>query len=596
MIVELSVENLAIIDRAELKLGSGFTALTGETGGGKSLLIDAVELALGGRADTEQIRSGAHRATIELLADLSGRPDLLAKLEILGVPAGNGLVTIRREVMAEGKSVCRINGKVVPVAGLRQLGSYLVDLHGQHDHQSLMDSNRHLEYLDGWIGEPSFEAQRELAKIHEVVQALSRKLTAIRSGQRELEQRIDLLKYQLDEIDSAAPQVGESEELQAQLDRLRHAEKLAEAAFTALSELSDDEKSAYDRSAISVKALDGVVQFDSELQTPLETLREAVVGLQEATYALRSYAESLDADPKRLEDIEARMDVLRRLRRKYGDDEAAILAFAAKAREELESLTYGADNEEGLAEELSERESALDAVARRLTELRRERAVVFAEEVQTGLRELAMDRSVFEVAFSAAPIDATGADRVEFFFSANAGEPPRPLAKIASGGELSRVMLAIKSVYAGKAGVPTLIFDEVDAGLSGRAAAAVALKLEALSLHYQVLVISHLPQIASRARKHFRIEKNERNGRALTEVSELNESQREHEIARMLAGETVTEPALANARALLAERIRPLGVASRGRSPGGLEGLIVPDDFKEPDEEIIRMFEGEEAP
>jgi DNA repair protein RecN (Recombination protein N) len=374
-----------------------------------------------------------------------------------------------------------------------------------------------------------------------------------------LEQRIDLLRYQLEEIDSAAPQIREREELQAQLDRLRHCEKLAEASFAALAALADEENNAYDRAAMATKALEGVTQFDEELQVPLETLRGAVVGLQEATYALRGYAEGIEADPNRLEAIEARMDVLHRLRRKYGDDEAAVIAYGDSAREELESLTYGADDEEGLAEELATREVHLEQAVKALTELRRERAVVFAEEVQVGLRELAMDRSVFEVAFGAAPVDASGGDRVEFFFSANAGEPPRPLAKIASGGELSRVMLAIKSVYAGKAGVPTLIFDEVDAGLSGRAAAAVAAKLEALSIHYQVLVISHLPQIASRARRHFRIEKNERNGRAVTEVAELTSAQREHEIARMLAGEAVTDAALANARALLAERTVSIG-------------------------------------
>ena len=554
MIVQLTVDNLAIIDRAELKLGPGFTALTGETGGGKSLLIDAVELALGGRADTEQVRSGAHRAVVDLTLDLSGRPDLVARCDATGVPIEAGILMIRREVLAEGKSQCRVGGRAVPVAALKVLGAYLVDLHGQHDHQSLLDPGRHLGYLDGWIGEPAVAALQAVGTQFEAVQSITRKLNALRHGRRELEQRIDLLRYQLNEIDEAAPLLGETEELEAQLERLRHSERLATAATEAVMELVDDERSAYDRAAMAVKALDAVIRHDPDLEPPLEDLREAVVQLQEVAHTLRSYAEGLDSDPKRLDTIEGRLEILRRLRRKYGDDESAVLAYATEARGELESLTFGADDEEALAAQLSEREAALDAAARDLTRLRREQAVAFAQLVQDGLRELAMDRSVFEVAFNSAAVDASGADRVEFFFSANAGEPPRPLAKIASGGELSRVMLAIKSVYAGKAGVPTLIFDEVDAGLSGRAAVAVARKLEALARNYQVLVISHLPQIASRAHRHFRIEKHERDGRALTEVVELNTADREIEIARMLAGDVVTEAAILNARDLLAER------------------------------------------
>ena len=554
MIVQLTVDNLAIIDRAELKLGPGFTALTGETGGGKSLLIDAVELALGGRADTEQVRSGAHRATVDLTLDLSGRPDLIGQCVSLGVPIEDGLLVIRREVLAEGKSQCRVGGRAVPVAALKALGAYLVDLHGQHDHQSLLDPGRHLGYLDGWIGEPAVDAVQAVATQFEAVQFITRKLNTLRHGRRELEQRIDLLRYQLNEIDEAAPLLGETEELEAQLERLRHSERLVTAATEAITELVDDERSAYDRAAIAVKALDAVVRHDPDLEPPLEVLRDAVVQLQEAAHTLRSYAEGLDSDPKRLDAIEERLETLRRLRRKYGDDEGAVLSYTAGARSELESLTFGADDEEALAAQLSEREAALDLAARDLTLLRREQAVAFAQLVQDGLRELAMDRSVFEVAFNSAAVDATGADRVEFFFSANAGELPRPLAKIISGGELSRVMLAIKSVYAGKAGVPTLVFDEVDAGLSGRAAVAVARKLEALAKHYQVLVISHLPQIASRAQRHFRIEKHERDGRAVTEVVELDAKEREEEIARMLAGDAITEAALVNAREMLADR------------------------------------------
>src|SRR5579871_194161 len=239
MIVELSVENLAIIDRAELGLGPGFTAMTGETGGGKSLLIDAVELALGGRADTDQVRSGAHRAVVELAVDVSSRPELLRRCSELGVPAEDGVIRIRREVLAEGKSQCRVGGKAIPVSALKTLGTYLVDLHGQHDHQSLLDPSRHIGYLDGWIGEPAALAVQAVATEFEAVQAIARKLNALRHGRRELEQRIDLLRYQLNEIDEAAPQLGETEDLEAQLERLRHAERLSSAASDAVLHLVD---------------------------------------------------------------------------------------------------------------------------------------------------------------------------------------------------------------------------------------------------------------------------------------------------------------------------------------------------------------------
>jgi DNA repair protein RecN (Recombination protein N) len=554
MLRKLSVENLAIIDRAHLALGDGFSALTGETGAGKSLLIDAVELALGGRADADLVRVGAARATVTLEVDVSSRDDLAARAVALGIPVEHGKLLIQREIIAEGRSIAKVNGRTIPISALKQLGAELVDLHGQHDHQSLLDPARHLDFLDSWIGEPAATAKAAVATEFETVSGLRRKLSALRQGRRSLEQRIDLLRYQIDEIDAVSPLPGETGEIQARLERLKHVERLTQAASLALTNLTDDESGVEDRLGSSVRNLDEVTRYDSDLEPIVAMLRTAAIEVQEAAHLLRSYADLLESDPRLLEDTAVRLDALQTLFRKYGDDEAAVLTFAAQAREELEDLTIGVDDEEGLVVALDLHEAALVDFCRELSLLRKERAVVFAEVVQEGLKELAMERAVFEVAFSAVPADANGADRIEFFFSANAGEPPRQLARIASGGELSRVMLAIKSVFAKKAGVPTLIFDEVDAGLGGRAAAAVARRLEILAENYQVLVISHLPQIASRAEHHFRIEKVESGGRVTTEVRPLSSDERESEIARMLAGEEVTGAALANARAMLAER------------------------------------------
>ena len=557
MIVELTVENLAIIERAHLHLRTGFTALTGETGAGKSLLIDAVELALGGRAGSELVRTGTSRATVTMTVDLSARPKLIELCKDLGVPVDDDLLTIQREVLAEGKSTVRIAGKLFPVATLRSIGSQLVDLHGQHDHQSLLDPNRHLEFLDGWIGELADELKLRIASNLEKTRLAERRLSAVRSGQRELEQRIDLLTYQIADIEAIAPIPGETEELELQLQRLKHAEKLATAGSEALHYLSDGETNVVDLLGEALRSLDGVIRFDATLDPLVEPLRIIQLNLQEAVYGVRDYVEGLEADPTALDRTVERMDALRKLRRKYGDDEAAILAHLASAREELEGLTFGGEDEESLANELSIAEQALDSVCVELSLIRKERAVQFAQFVQDTLAELAMERAIFEVAFASAAVDASGTDRIEFYFSANAGEVPRPLAKIASGGELSRVMLAIKTAFAGKAGVPTLIFDEVDAGLGGRAAVAVARKIEMLGEHYQVLVISHLPQIASRADHHYRIAKAESHGRVVATIEPLADRERVSEIARMLGGEVVSEAALANARELLQGKVQP---------------------------------------
>lgn len=551
MVVELTVENVAIIERAQLPLGPGFTVLTGETGAGKSLLVDAIELALGERADSDLVRAGAGRAVVAAVFDLSQRPELLAKCQELGLELEDGSLYVQREVFAEGRSQCRVAGKLTPVAALKSLGQLLVDLHGQHDHQSLLHSDRHGEFLDLWIGEPAAFLLAGVRQAYSEWEEANAKLNALRRGVRDREQRIDMLSYQVREIESISPVAGEMEELEATLSRLQHAEKLTQATQTGLGRLSDDEGCGYDKLAESVRTLEEAAKLDPALMTALEPLRSSLYALEDGIRELRHYADNLESDPAIIEETAGRIDALKRLRRKYGEDEAAILSFLEEARAELELLADAESNEADLARLVNEARCGLEVQAAKLTALRLEKAREFSCIVQSELRELAMEKAVFESRRFEKPIDALGADRIEFFFSANAGEAVKPLAKIASGGEMSRVMLGVKTVLAGKAGVPTLIFDEVDAGLSGRAAATVARKLEELATHYQVITISHLPQIASRATTHFRIEKSETAGRVLTNVRHLKPTERVEEIARMLAGEKVTESALANARELL---------------------------------------------
>lgn len=551
MIVELAVENIAVIERAQLSLGSGLTVLTGETGAGKSLLVDAIQLALGDRADSDLVRSGASRALVSAVFDLSASPSLRAYCDEAGLALEDRCLYVQREVFAEGRSQCRVGGKMAPVSALRTLGQLLVDLHGQHDHQSLLHFERHVGYLDGWIGEP---AQNLLAEVRQAFGAwedAKRRLAALTQSARDREQRLDLLRYQVEEIETVSPTVGEVEALEGLMSRLRHSEKLRNAALGSLQRLADQEGCAQDLVGLSVRELDDAVRMDESLDAEVEPLRQSFYALDDAIRNLRRYSETLEADPEALEKAAERMDALKRLRRKYGDDEAAVLRFLEDARHELALLEDSETNEAELRTRVDASFQALTRVASQLSEVRTKSAVEFSRCVQSELQDLAMEKARFAVRVEPKSVDADGADRVEFFFSANVGEPERALAKIASGGEMSRVMLAIKTVMAGRAGVPTLIFDEVDAGLSGRAAAVVGRKLEQLATHYQVIAISHLPQIASRAASHIRIEKSEVGGRVATILRPLAGDERVEEVARMLAGETISESALANARELL---------------------------------------------
>jgi DNA repair protein RecN (Recombination protein N) len=554
MILELNVENIAILERCRLPLGPGFTAMTGETGAGKSLLIDSIQLALGGRADSDLVRAGAARGIVTMTADLTDNPIAKKLCEDLGVHLEDGLLYVQREVSAEGRSTCRIGGRLTPVGVLKQVGELLVDLHGQHDHQSLMDVQKHLGYLDLWIGAEAQTLKMQVSGAFAEWESVRRRRMKLLSDVRERAQRLDLLKFQIREIEAVGPQSGELAEQEGLLSRLANAEKLATAANDAHERLSEAEGCALDQVGTAVRSLESIARLDPSLEDPLRQLQSALYALQDAASGVRAYAEEIDVDPAQHQLVADRVDALRRLHRKYGDDENAILETLARAQEEVELLEAGDANAAELEAAEQQAKEGLELLCGKLSELRQARAKQFSDLVGNELRELAMDKAVFEVRFARAEPTADGFDLAEFFFSANAGEPARALQRIASGGEMSRVMLSLKVVLAGRAGVPTLIFDEVDTGLSGRAAAVVAKKLEQLARHYQVVSISHLPQLAGRATTHFRIEKREVGGRVLTDVVALDGDERVREIARMLAGEEVGESALANARELISQR------------------------------------------
>ena len=551
MLRALTVKDVATIESCTLALRPGLTVLTGETGAGKSLLVDAIGLALGGRADSDLVRAGARKAVVSLSVDLSGSASALAVCEANGVEPEEGEIVVVREVTAEGRSTVRINGRLASVGVLRQIGDELVDMHGQHDHQALLDVERQIAFLDDWAGGALVALRDQVAALFSESEGVRRRLATLRADRRDVEQRLDMLRFQVEEISSVAPVAGEFEELEASISRLRHAERLLTVSSEALQALGEGESAAIETIGAKLLSLEGAASLDAVLEQVVDPLRGSLYSLEEAVRALRAYVGSLDLDQGALEESAARLDALKRLRKKYGEDETAVVAFLARAKEELALLEQSGASEEELVASLSEAERRLGAKAADLTKLRLVAAKEFAKSVTKHVRELAMEKAEFEVRVSPKPVQAGGADLVEFFFTANPGDPPRPMAKVASGGEISRIMLATKVASAGRAGVPTLVFDEVDAGLGGRAAAVTATKLHQLSAHYQVLVISHLPQIAGRASTHFRIEKPVKGGRSSTSVEELEGEARVAEVARMLAGERVGESALANARELI---------------------------------------------
>ncbi|MGQ9486574.1 MAG: DNA repair protein RecN [Armatimonadota bacterium] len=549
MLVELAVEQIAIIDRLNLRFEPGLNVLTGETGAGKSILIDALSLALGERAEAEMLRAGAERAQVTAVFDVSSSPHLLTRLQELDITPEEGLLYLTRELFAGGRSQARINGRPVPVATLKAVGDLLVDLHGQHQHQSLFNLNEQMRFLDQWCGEKVLALKAELGDCVREMHALQRELSSLQSDARERAHLLDLYTFQKQQIEQARLVPGEEEELVAEERRLAHAERLFATAEIAYELLTAGEPSAVDLLAQSIRALEEVLPIDVGLQPLVEHLRSALYTVQDTAGELRAYRDRVEFNPERLGEVQERLHLIRTLKRKYGDTVEAVLEYLREVTEKMRSLQGGEERAEEIADALEQKKQRAQGLATELSKLRREGARRFEQAVAQELSELAMPRARFEVKLTPKPLETDGADAIEFLIAPNPGEPPRPLSKIASGGELSRVMLAIKSVLADIEDVPTLVFDEIDIGIGGRTAGVVGEKLHSLSDRRQILCITHLPQIASRARLHLLIEKHETEGRTVTAVTPVEGDARVWEIARML-GDT-GESALRHAREML---------------------------------------------
>lgn len=558
MLRELSIRNLAVIEHVSIAFDSGFHVLTGETGAGKSILIDALSLAIGGRGTADIVRYGCDKAEIEALFEPpAGHPvwDVLASLGIEADP--DEMLVIRRELTAQGKSISRVNGRIVNLSMLREIGECLVNIHGQHEHQSLLKTERHLEWLDDYAGEALAGRKRKYREVYRQYMDARSRLRELEDVSRQQMQMLDLYKFQLEEIDAARLTPGEDEELQDERRRLAHAERIMQHASEAYELLYGP--SGLEALAKAVSRLEDIHQYDASLGPMLEQLQSAYYQAEDAAFQLRDYRERIEANPERLAEIEDRLDQINGLKRKYGEQIEDILAYRNKIAADIDKMENRDEHLQRLREDEQRLYEQAHELALGLSDMRRLAAERLAGEIENELRELHMERTTFKVqldqpqdnAAGAAKLTENGIDEAMFLFSANPGEPPKPLAKIASGGEMSRIMLALKAVFAAIDGVPVLIFDEVDTGVSGRAAQAIAEKLSKLSRRCQVFAITHLPQVACMADHHYGIRKSAEDGRTTTSVKKLEVSERVEELARMLGGVEVTDKTRHHAQEML---------------------------------------------
>ncbi|MCC8090145.1 MAG: DNA repair protein RecN [Oscillospiraceae bacterium] len=542
MLTDLHIENIAVIERADVAFDAGLNVLTGETGAGKSIVIDAIGAVLGGRVNRELVRSGADHALVSAVFDGKAAAQWLAEN---GIEASDELI-LQRRITADGRSACRVNGVPATVQQLRALGALLLDMHGQNDGRQLLDETRHQDYLDRFAANRAEKAAYDAA--YRQCRAVLKEIERLSMDEMEKSRRIAHLTAQTEELEQAKIQPGEEAEKTALRDRMKNAEKLTDALEAAHSALYDADENAIQRVADAERALRGLAASDGELAALSEELAQARFQLEDAAERIGDLRRSLDFSAEEYDALEERLALLRRLQRKYGTDEAGLPALLEQGRRELAELSSAGDLLEQLQRDLKKAETAVREAGAALTASRAAAGETLSARVQTELRDLGMPSVRFVTEITPKPrFDASGGDEVRFLISANTGVPPGRLSHIASGGEMSRVMLALKSVFAEQDAVETLIFDEIDTGVSGITAQRVGEKMAALARCRQLICITHLPQIAAMAHTQFTIQKSERGGGTYTTVTRLDRDGRVRELARLYGGDTVTETTLRSA-------------------------------------------------
>ena len=550
MLLEISIKNFAIIEAISLNFEKGMTVLTGETGAGKSIIIDAMNMMLGARATTDVIRHGAPKAEIEGLFSVENSHALQMIFDEQGIELGDEII-IRREILQNGRSVSRVNGQMVNLSVLRSIGQYLVDIHGQHDQEELMRPQLHIQMLDGF-GEADFLELKQAYQINfDAYRKMRKQLLEIKKNQEEHKARIEMLEFQMAEIESASLQPGEDLKLNQERDKLLNHKHIADTLTNAYTMLDNEEFSSLANVRSAMNDMESLEDYDVEYREISTSLSESYYVLEDVTKRLEDIIESLDFDGNRLMQIESRLDLIHAITRKYGGNVDDVLMYFAKITEEYNLLTGNHLSSDDMEVELKKLEVSLVDLATKLASARHNLAQQLEIEIQQELKDLYMDKARFQVQFTKGKFTREGNESVEFYISTNPGEDFKPLVKVASGGELSRLMLAIKSAFSRKEGKTSIVFDEVDTGVSGRVAQAIAQKIHKIGQHGQVLAISHLPQVIAIADYQFFIEKISNDHSTVSTVRLLTVEERVEEVAKMLAGENVTEAALSQARELL---------------------------------------------
>ncbi|MBN8200419.1 DNA repair protein RecN [Bacillus sp. NTK034] len=553
MLNEISIRNFAIIEALSVSFEKGLTVLTGETGAGKSIIIDAIHLLAGGRGSAEFVRHGEDKAEIEglFILDDPKHPCYRRSAEF-GIEIEDGMIVLRRDISKTGKSVCRVNGKLVTISVLREIGSSLIDIHGQHEHQELMDETFHLPLLDQFGGSKISAALTEYQAIYRLYEGTLKKLKNLSENEQQMAHRLDLIQFQLDEIQSAQLKLNEDEDLIEEKSKLSNYERIFDSLQSGYNALQGEQK-GLDWIGMVMGYMNDAAELDHAYKEIAENVANSFYLLEDAARSLRNEMDFMEYDPQRLNEIESRLNEINGLKRKYGKTVDEVLEYAAKIEEEIETLQNKETHIDKLQKEVAALKKDLLVEGEELSKLRRKSALKLTKLIHKELKELYMEKTIFEVRFFSDPevFLKNGVDRAEFYISTNPGEPLKPLSKIASGGELSRIMLALKSIFSKHQGITSIIFDEVDTGVSGRVAQAIAEKIHHVSVDSQVLCISHLPQVAAMADTHLFIAKNTKDGRTKTTVKPLTEDEKIKEIGRMISGVEITDLTKEHAKELL---------------------------------------------
>ena len=555
MLERLHIKNIAVIDEAEIEFNKGFNVLTGETGAGKSIIIDSINMVLGERTSKNLIRNGEKKAVVEALFYISNS-EIISRLDEMGIETDDGMLLLYRDVNTDGKSVCKINGSMATASNIREIASMLINIHGQNDNQSLLTPSAHIDFLNSYA-KLSTELNAYRAE-HKLVNELEESINNLQFDEREKERQTDLYSFQIDEINNANLTVGEDEKLAERKRFISSIGKIADVINSSHSALYGSERSVYDSISGVLNNLQSVAEYDDRLSEIYERLNSTAIELDDIIYQIRDYRDSMEFDESEIDQIETRLDTINNLKRKYGNTIEDILTYRDEISEKLNRFFKSDEEINRLQKELDIAKMARKELASKLTDTRKKASVELSTKICNELADLDMSKVRFEVEIKECEYNKNGCDSVEFLISVNAGEPLKPLSKIASGGEMSRIMLAIKSIFSDTDPVDTLIFDEIDTGVSGRAAQKIAEKINKISSNKQILCITHLAQIAAMADTHYLIEKAVEDNRTFTKVSPLDDNLRKNELARIIGGAQITDTTVKAAAEMieLADSIR----------------------------------------